>query len=287
MNPVRERLCGSGFVAREQAELRVVERDSTPLAPDEIAGRSLVTLISAGTESTGSYTSEGGHPRGSGYAGVFEVESVGEGVDDIKAGDHVFCMGNHRSYQRVKRDAALPLPEGLNTGDRCFRPIDEREPDDVDYDDRSTPGEGCHHRLGLLLVNLAAQNFTNAGYEVFACEPIESRRKVAIECGLKNVLSAVPVDVPDIAGTVGLVVDCSGHEQAVLDGCNVIPKEGRSGADRDAVASVYGDVCPYHPARDFPQICGLIVRSGWEWELPKSTDRVFARTAFTGISPPG
>ena len=74
------------FVAREQAELRVVERDSTPLAPDEIAGRSLVTLISAGTESTGSYTSEGGHPRGSGYAGVFEVESVGEGVDDIKAG---------------------------------------------------------------------------------------------------------------------------------------------------------------------------------------------------------
>ena len=38
----------------------------------------------------------------------------------------------------------------------------------------------------------------------------------AIECGLKNVLSAVPVDDPDIAGAVGLVVDCSGHEQAVL-----------------------------------------------------------------------
>ena len=64
------------FVAREQAELRVVERDSTPLAPDEIAGRSIVTLISAGTESTGSYPSEGNFPRGSGYAAVYRPREV-------------------------------------------------------------------------------------------------------------------------------------------------------------------------------------------------------------------
>ena len=86
------------FVAREQAELQAVERDPTPLAPDEIAGRSIVTLISAGTETTGSYTSEGSFPRGSGYAGVFAAEAVGADVSDVKVGDCVFCMGNHRSY---------------------------------------------------------------------------------------------------------------------------------------------------------------------------------------------
>ncbi len=253
------------FVAREQAELRIVERDATPLAPDEIAGRSLVTLISAGTESTGSYTSEGGHPRGSGYAGVFAVESVGEAVDDIKAGDHVFCMGNHRSYQRVKRDAALLLPEGLAPETGVFARLMNVSLTTLTTTTARPPERVVVTGLGIV-GNLAAQNFTNAGYEVFACEPIETRRKVAIECGLKNVLSAVPVDDPNIAGTVGLVVDCSGHEQAVLDGCNVVRKKG----EVVLIATPWRRYTEMYAHSILHAIFHkyAVVRSGWEWELP-------------------
>ena len=253
------------FVAREQAELRVVERDSTPLAPDEIAGRSIVTLISAGTESTGSYTADGNFPRGSGYAGVFEVESVGEDVDDIKVGDHVFCMGNHRSYQRIKRDAGLLVPEGLAAETAVFARLMNVSLTTLTTTTARPPEKVVITGLGIV-GNLAAQNFTNAGYEVFACEPIESRRNVAIECGLKNVLSAVPVDNPDIAGMVGLVVDCSGHEQAVLDGCNVVRKKGEVvllATPWRRYTEMYAHTILHAIFHKY-----VVVRSGWEWELP-------------------
>ena len=253
------------FVAREQAELQAVERDPTPLAPDEIAGRSIVTLISAGTETTGSYTSEGGFPRGSGYAAVFAAEAVGADVSDVKVGDCVFCMGNHRSYQRVKRDAAVPLPEELAPETGVFARLMNVSMTTLTTTTARPPERVVVTGLGII-GNLAAQNFTHAGYEVFACEPIESRRAVAIECGLKNVLPAVPVDAPDIAGTVGLVVDCSGHEQAVLDGCNVVRKKGEVvliATPWRRYTEMYAHTILHAIFHKY-----VVVRSGWEWELP-------------------
>ncbi len=101
------------ITAQEQAELQAVERDSRPLGPDEVAGSSIVTLISAGTELAGTYTAESGFPRRSGYAAIFKVEDVGGEVKNVKEGDLAFCMGNHRSYQRANASGVLPLPEGL------------------------------------------------------------------------------------------------------------------------------------------------------------------------------
>ena len=253
------------FVAREQAELQAVERDPTPLGPDEIAGSSIVTLISAGTETTGSYSSEGSFPRGSGYAGVFAAEAVGSDVEDIKVGDCVFCMGNHRSYQRVKRDAAVPLPEGLAPETGVFARLMNVSMTTLTTTTARPPERVVVTGLGIV-GNLAAQNFTHAGYEVFACEPIESRRAVAIECGLKNVLPGVPVDAPDIAGTVGLVVDCSGHEQAVLDGCNVVRKKGEVvliATPWRRYTEMYAHTILHAIFHKY-----VVVRSGWEWELP-------------------
>ena len=102
------------FVAREQAELRPVERDPTPLAPDEIAGRSHRHVDKCGNGIDRAPTLR----RAISHAAPamrrsLRSESVGDDVDDVKVGDHIFCMGNHQSYQRIKRDAALLLPEGL------------------------------------------------------------------------------------------------------------------------------------------------------------------------------
>ena len=65
------------FTAREQAELLPLERDETPLGPDEVAGKTLATLISAGTELAGGYLGER-FPSRPGYAAVdvFEDEPM-------------------------------------------------------------------------------------------------------------------------------------------------------------------------------------------------------------------
>src|SRR6266542_4039993 len=93
------------ITARERAELLPVERDARPLGPREVAGRTLSTLISAGTELAGAYLGDR-FPCVPGYAAVFEVEEVGSEVADVRGGDRLFCMGPHRSYQRVECEQA-------------------------------------------------------------------------------------------------------------------------------------------------------------------------------------
>ena len=101
------------FVATERAVLEPVERDMRLLQPDEVAGHTLVSLISPGTELASGYTASDGFPRGSGYASVFEVEAAGSGVTDLQPGAVVFCMGGHRSYQRMTRQSVVPVPSEL------------------------------------------------------------------------------------------------------------------------------------------------------------------------------
>src|SRR5262245_53185380 len=98
--------------AHEQAELLATERDARPLGPREVSGRTLATLVSAGTELAGAYRASS-LPRVPGYAAVFEVEAVGSEVEGIQAGDHGFCMGPHRSFQRVSQEQVLRVPAGL------------------------------------------------------------------------------------------------------------------------------------------------------------------------------
>src|SRR5438552_2452709 len=107
------------FTAREQAELLPVERDARPLGPHEICGRTLATLVSAGTELAGGYLGTS-FPRVPGYAAVFEVEEAGSEVTGIGVGDQLFSMGPHRSYQRVTQEQAVPVPEGLDPAHAVF-----------------------------------------------------------------------------------------------------------------------------------------------------------------------
>lgn len=252
------------IVATEQAELVPTQRNDSPLASDELAGRTLFSLISAGTELASAYTATNGFPRGSGYAAVFEVEAVGEGIEDIKVGDAVFCMGNHRSYQRMRRQAVVLIPDGLPPEKAAFARLMGVSMTTVTTTTARPPETVIITGQGIV-GNLAAQNFAHCGYHVIACEPNEQRRKVSAECGL-TVLPSIPVDDPEIAGKVGLVVDCSGHEQAVLDACNVIRKRGEV-------------VLLATPWRRFTEIYAhtilhaifhkyVVMRSGWEWELP-------------------
>jgi NADPH:quinone reductase-like Zn-dependent oxidoreductase len=217
------------FTAREQAELLPLERDEKPLAPDEVAGRTLATLISAGTELAGGYLGQR-FPSRPGYAAVFRVESVGQEITDVKPGDLAYCMGKHQSYQRVTRERLLPVPAGLIPAElmperAVFARLMGVSMSTLTTTRARPPAKVLVTGLGLV-GHLAAKVFERCGYEVTACDPSPVRREFAVRGGIERVLPAVPVDDPEYARQVALVVECSGHEQAVLDGLKVARKRG-------------------------------------------------------------
>ena len=251
--------------AKETAELLPVERNDKPLGPDEVAGKTQATLISAGTELASAYLADS-FPRTPGYAAVFEVEETGENVEGFRPGDLAFCMGRHSSYQRVKKDQLIPVPGGLDPERAVFARIMGVSMTTLTTTSARPPAIVLVTGLGIV-GHLAAKNFQVGGYDVYACDPVESRRRIAEETGIRNVLPAVPLDDPKIGGKVSLVVECSGHDQALVDGCNIVRKKGEVvciGTPWKRQTDRYAHEIHHAIFHKY-----VVVRSGWEWELPR------------------
>lgn len=253
--------------ARERAELVTVPQDARALKPNEVAGRTLLSLISSGTEISAHYLAEViEKPRTPGYAAVFEVEEVGDEVTDVQPGDSVFCMGRHRSYQCHQRDQVLRLPDGLAPETGILARMMAVSMATLTSTTARPPEKVVVTGLGLVGF-LAAQVFQRCGYEVIACEPDGRRREIAQAAGIQKVLPTVPYDDADIVRLVGLVVECSGHEQAVLDGCKVVRKKGEVamvGVPWRRRADIWAFEVLHEIFNNY-----VVLRSGWELELPR------------------
>ncbi|NLC59296.1 MAG: zinc-binding dehydrogenase [Armatimonadetes bacterium] len=252
------------ITAREQAELREVARPAAPLGPNEVAGRTLATLVSTGTELAACYLAPD-FPREPGYAAVFEVEAVGSEVRSLRVGDRAFCMGPHRSFQQVPAEAAVPLPAGLAPEVAVFCRLMGVTMSTLTTTTARPPELVLVTGLGPV-GHLGARIFANCGYQVVACDPVESRREVARQAGIHPVLPAVPLEDPAIAGQVGLVLECSGHEAAVLDGCRVVRRRGE--VVLVGVPWQQQTTLSAHALLDAVFHRYAVLRSGWEWELP-------------------
>src|SRR4051794_37384081 len=182
------------FTAREQAELLPVERDARPLGPREVAGRTLATLVSAGTEIAGAYLGAS-FPSVPGYAAVFEVEEAGEEAEGVRVGDRLFCMGPHRSYQRLTYEQSVPVPEGLEPAAAVFARLMSVSMSTLTTTAARPPAKVLVTGLGLV-GHLAAQIFAACGFEVTACDPSAARQEIARRAGIARVLAAVPVADP-------------------------------------------------------------------------------------------
>ena len=95
-----------------------------------------------------------------------------------RRGDSIFCMGNHRSYQRIKRDAGLLVPEGLAAETAVFARLMNVSLTTLTTTNRSTRRRRLSSPAWALSGILPHKNFTNAGYDVTACEPVDTRRDV-------------------------------------------------------------------------------------------------------------
>ncbi len=252
------------ITARETAELVRVEHDSRPLGPQEVVGRTLATLISAGTELAGAYQGPT-FPKFPGYAAAFEVEEVGSEVEGLRPGDLAYCSGPHRSFQRVEARNCLRAPAGLSPEEVTFCRLMGVTMSTLTTTRARPPDRVVVTGLGLV-GHLGARVFAHCGYEVTACDPSPRRREIATQAGLSDVRATVPVEDPEFQGKVALVLECSGHEQAALDGCRVVRKRGE--------VALVG--CPWTRKTDIPaqEILYAVfhryvdLRSGWEWELP-------------------
>lgn len=268
------------FTQRETAQLLPIEVDTDAIGAHEVAGHTTATLISAGTELNSGYLGDK-FPKPSGYAAAFKVEKVGANVEGIAPGDHAFCMGNHASYQRKPAAQVLRLPEGLAPETAVFARMMSVSMTTLTTTTARPPGKVLITGLGLV-GHLAAKNFQACGYEVHACDPVPSRRQIASETGIRNVLPAVPLDDPDLAGQFQLAIECSGHEQALLDAAGAVRKR----AEVVCIATPWQQYTqlPLHDLHRLIFFNYVVIRSGWEWELPRQPEDFRTNSIFENLA---
>jgi threonine dehydrogenase-like Zn-dependent dehydrogenase len=251
------------ITSREQAELVEVPAPAE-LKPDQVRGRTLSTLISPGTELAYNYTGTT-FPTFPGYAAVFLAEEIGTEVEGITSGDMCFCMGPHRSFQQVEAHSARVVPAGLPPGTAVLARLMGISMTTL-MTTAARPGDRVMVTGAGPVGFLAAQIFALSGYEVLVVEPNAQRLHQVERAGNCRVYSQVPVAEPNLAGTIALVIECSGHEQAVLDACRVVRKRGEVvlvGVPWQRQSDTYA-----HELLSIIFHGYVVLRSGWEWELP-------------------
>ena len=252
------------FTASRQADVVDVPDLTEPLKPDEVRGRTLISLTSPGTELNWGFLGTK-FPNYPGYASVFTVEEVGSEVGDLPLGSSVLYSGNHREWQQAARWDVTLLPNGLAPEKAVFARLAGVSMSTLNTTTARPPSRVLVTGLGPV-GNMAAQVFVAAGYRVTAVDPFEARREDARKVGLQDVRAAVGDDSIDLMNQVALHVECSGHEQAVLDGCRCVRKRGEVvlvGVPWKRRTEIYAAELLHAIFHRY-----VVLRSGWEWEVP-------------------
>lgn len=253
------------FVKPKTLEFVDEDVDIENLNPDFIAGHTVVSLISAGTEINACYLDvfNWGYPKKSGYAVIFKVEYVGSNVTGINVGDHVFCMASHQSFQVVNYHNVVKIPAGIRLENALFIRLAGVSMATLSKTG-ITPGEKVLV-TGLGVVGLMAMLiYSNLGYDVIGVDPDENRRNVAHNLGFSEIYEATPFD--KYTKLIGLALECSGNEAAVHDCCKIVRPHGE--------VSIVG--VPWKPCtqlKSYDLLRSVFYNyvklySGWEMDLP-------------------
>jgi len=264
------------ITANKRVELLDRPEHTGPLGSSEVAGPTLVSLVSPGTEIHANFLGSR-FPSYPGYACVFQIEDAGSDVTDLQRGDMAFSMGEHGSVQREQRQRVLPVPPGLVPEEAVFARLIGVGMTTLNTTNVRPPAHILVTGLGPV-GNLAAQVFALCGYQVTAVDPVEARREAAAEAGIQDVRSAVDAPPNDLKGRIALHLECSGHEQAALDGCRTVCRHGEVvlvGLAWKRRTECYAAELLAAVFRNF-----AVLRSGWEWELPVLPERSSRHSMF-------
>lgn len=255
-----------------QARVEPFELDAEHLGPGEIVVRSLVTLISPGTEGATflglkapGQSEESPFPRRVGYASVARVIAAGAEAQ-VAESDVVFTTSSHASVARVDtlRQVCVPLPEGLAPEEAVFARMAT-----VSMASLRTTSARAGDRaavVGLGLVgNLAAQLCQIGGMPTTALDLLPFRCEIARRCGLSNTTSSP--NAPELRSNHGLVLECTGTASGAITALQL----ARPGGDVSLVGAPWGRGDTSKAAHEVLEsiFTGYVaVRSGWEWQLP-------------------
>ena len=251
------------------------------LGSDEVRGPTLATLVSPGTEISWNYLGQGGEfPNFPGYAAVFEANEIGSDVIGIKPGDRLYCMGWHRSVQQHKACNVVPIPDILPSQEALLTRLIGVSMTTL-MTTKARPGD-------LVLVTglgpigyLCAHLFKISGYEVHAVNRGVKRQRYAKLSGIINVSGSVPIG-ERVNGKVALAIDCSGNEQAIIDSARSVRKGGEVvlvGVPWERHTNLTA-----HELLDVVFHNYVILRSGWEWELPHHEIDFLPYSIYSGFN---
>ncbi|GGD79595.1 zinc-dependent alcohol dehydrogenase [Paenibacillus nasutitermitis] len=252
------------ITGKQLAALAEIEKPQSP-APGHLLGKTRYSLISPGTELHALFLNDRTEPADTGYASVFEVEQTADDVTGFRPGDLVFCMHNHQSFQHVPASQAVLVPEGL---DPAAAPISRLMNVSMTTLMTTTarPGDKVIVSGAGPVGFLAAHVFKHNGYDVMVIDPMESRLETVRASGISQAAASLPLEDPAWKQKVALVVECSGHESAVLDACRIVRPRGEV-----VMIGVPWKRYTDHYAHELLSLVFhhyVVLRSGWEWELP-------------------
>jgi predicted dehydrogenase len=144
-------------------------------------------------------------PLGYSLCGV--VEQVGDGIDDVKAGDLVACAGNehalHAELNWVPKNLYAPLPDGLAPRHAAFGTVGSIAMQGVRQGEPQLGEVALVIGLGLI-GQLVAQLLTASGVRVVGVDPDPAR------CELAERLGAAACGDPDSSAVVNAVAELTG-----------------------------------------------------------------------------
>jgi len=261
-----------------EARLEQFDLETGGLAPAEVIVRTLVTLISPGTEGAcflnlkdpGDYRKPDTdakfhtYPAAVGYAQVGTVVEAGPQAT-VAPGDVVFTMAGHVSAVRVdtSKQICIRVPAGLPPEEAVFARLAAVSMTTL----RITAAHTGDHAavIGLGLVgNLAAQQCEIAGMPTTGIDLSPVRCDLARCCGLTTVLQAPIEDA--LLDEHRLVIEATGTYEGVRSALALT----RIGGEVSLVGAPWGGDtgAPAHPILTAIFIRKVSVHSGWEWQLP-------------------
>ena len=234
---------------------------------DMVVGKTLYTMVSAGTEFNGIFMNRLNNkfPCKFGYTTVFKVEHKGKDVKGIDIGDVVFTKGSHQSYQIDNYKNVVKIPETVSPVDALFIRIAGVSMASLKLTHIPTGELVVVTGLGAVGF-MAMYIYSCLGYEVIGVEPNENRRKVTEDAGF-TVFETVPFENEKYNKKIALALECSGVESAVLDCCNIVRPRGEVslvGVPWKKCCDIYSQEILHSVFYNY-----ITLYSGWETDLPR------------------
>jgi len=243
--------------------LRYEDRELPPLAPTEVALRTRLGAISAGTEGAWYFGTDpqldpafrpgrlgpAVFPKTLGYEKLADVAAVGPEVSTLTVGDRVVAYYPHADEWVLDADAPILVPDHVTDEEAVAYSLATVALHGVRRsglqigDDVVVTGLGF---LGLLTVRLA--RLAGAG-RIVGTDPYEKRRRLAEELGADAVLYPAAGDVGDAlrarfgSGAFDVAIETSGSFEALTDALRAVRRNGRV-----CVVSQLKGAYPRHPA---------------------------------------